>query len=171
MTAEEQAMAAKIHSVNFYVKGNNNAWVELNSFGDFHLIPSKMPTVVPKSPDFAYVSVPGSLNGDVDMTEALTGSTRFKNREGEWEFFYETPYRYALESHVTGANLLTPFQIQALLETNLQGKQVIAVLMDNSGVAYDGRVWCESFTPGEDSNSSVILKYKFKPETTTPPTT
>ena len=104
MLPEEREVAARIHSVNFYVEestGNSGItyFRELNSYGDFHLIPSKMPFIVPPPIKEMTVEVPGSINGIVDMNEALTGSPLYTMREGTMEFMYENAYRYAHISH------------------------------------------------------------------------
>lgn len=198
MLPNELEMAARIHSVNIQVLGQESDWSTVssslgtgnhpnaivtntfNTYGDFHLIPSQMPVVATKEPITSYVTVPGSSTGDVDMSTALTGEMLYKNREGSWTFMYENTWRCACPEHngtqraktINGAlyyasGYISPFTIQKNLEKYIHGRRVIVTLMDDHNTHYRGRIWVESMVPGEDSNGTVVLKYKFEPQPVT----
>lgn len=111
MLPEERQVAQKVHSVNIYVEVTESVngtpktfFREFNTYGDFHLIPTSMPFIVPPPIKDMSVEVPGSENGVVDMNEALTGSPLYSIREGTLEFMYENAYRTAHVSHSTEWN-------------------------------------------------------------------
>lgn len=148
-----------------------------NTYGDFHLIPSQMPIIAPKEPLTSYVTVPGSSVGDIDMSTALTGKMLYKNREGSWSFMYENTWRCGCPEHngvqrsivignktYTASGYLSPFQIQRILEKYIHGRLVLVSLMDDPETRYRGRIWVESMTPGEESNGTVVFKYKLEPD-------
>lgn len=58
---------------------------------------------------------------------------------------------------------ITPFRIYELLTKNLHGKRVRLVLMDFPDFYYEGRIWVEAMTPGQDSAGTVSIKYHFSP--------
>lgn len=58
---------------------------------------------------------------------------------------------------------ITPFRIYELLTKNLHGKRVRLVLMDFPDFYYEGRIWVEAMTPGQDSAGIVSIKYHFSP--------
>lgn len=160
MTSQEIAVAQRIHSVNF-IKLLSNGQEEYNSYGDFHIIPSEMPFIVPAPPVFSYVTVPGAKNGEVDVSTALTGEMMYGNREGSLKFLYENKYRVATPSH-SGSGYMSPFQIATAMSA-IHGQEVKLILMDNPSIYYKGRVWIETFIPGQQEAGTIEIKYKFEP--------
>lgn len=161
MTSQEIAVAQRIHSVNFIKLLSNGQEYEYNSYGDFHIIPSEMPFIVPAPPIFSYVTVPGAKNGEVDVSTALTGEMMYGNREGSLKFLYENKYRAATPSH-SGSGYMSPFQIATAISA-IHGQEVKLILMDNPSIYYKGRVWIETFIPGQQEAGTIEIKYKFEP--------
>ena len=102
MIPAEREMSKKIHSIRFYVYENDTSetTTEFNTYGDFHLIPSERPVIVPPPPKIVSVDVPGSKYGSIDQSTALTGDMLYGNREGSIVFFYENTYRYVTPTHI-----------------------------------------------------------------------
>lgn len=107
MLPEDRAIAKRIHSMEFtfpsFIIPGTTEPLRFNTFGDLHLIPSERPVIVPPSVKTMYVEVPGAADGDIDMSEALTGSMIYGNREGTVSFYYENKWRFASPNHVGNA--------------------------------------------------------------------
>jgi hypothetical protein len=57
----------------------------------------------------------------------------------------------------------TPFEIYKNLMDTIHGRRVRIVLMDNPDYYYEGRVWIEAMTPGQQSAGKVSIKYRLSP--------
>ena len=73
------------HSITFINSQNK----EKNTWDDWYLIPSSRPVFNPPSVKTQYIDIPGA-NGQIDLTESLTGYPVYKNREGSWNFMWRT---------------------------------------------------------------------------------
>lgn len=107
MTPDERTTAQNIHSIKLVIPGKgvnpDGSWgadLEVDLYGDFHLIPQERPVIAPPSPITSYVEVPGYKNREVDMTETLTGDVMYGPREGTLSFYYENTYRYLSKYHL-----------------------------------------------------------------------
>lgn len=63
------------HSVFF---GGKNTW------DDWHIVPSSRPVIKPPTKKTNYLDIPGA-DGNLDLSEALTGYPVYNNREGSIE--------------------------------------------------------------------------------------
>lgn len=104
------------HSITF---GDKNTW------DDWHLIPSTRPLFNPPDVKTHIVDIPGA-NGQIDLTESLTGYPLYENRTGSWEFNVVNGYQDwdVLYSEILGY---------------LHGKTMKAYLEDNPYFYYEGR--------------------------------
>ncbi len=59
-----------------------------NTYSDFGLIPMSRPVISPPEPKVSYLEIPGR-NGVLDLTETLTGSITYENRQGSWKFLVD----------------------------------------------------------------------------------
>lgn len=98
---------------------------EINTWDDWHLIPSTRPVVNPPGVKTNFIDIPGG-NGSIDATEALTGYPTFENRTGSWEFYVANDYK--------------PWEIiYSDIMNYLHGRRRKAVLEDDLGFYYEGR--------------------------------
>lgn len=105
----------------------NSAGTRRNTWSDWHLIPSVKPTF--PMPEFTqnYVEVPGR-NGAIDMSDYLTGSPAYQDRQGSFEF-------YMMDTDVSNdwdarCNAIASF---------LHGIKLKAILDDDPLYYYEGR--------------------------------
>lgn len=104
------------HSITF---GDKNTW------DDWHLIPSTRPLFNPPDVKTHIVDIPGA-NGQIDLTESLTGYPLYENRTGSWEFNVVNGYK---DWDVLYSEILA----------YLHGKTMKAYLEDNPYFYFEGR--------------------------------
>lgn len=63
---------------------------EMHSFNDWNLLLKELPNIAPTEPKTLFVDVPGG-DGDLDLTESLTGIVRYENREITCTFLSREP--------------------------------------------------------------------------------
>lgn len=127
------------HSITF---GTKNTWT------DWHLIPSSRPVFNPPPLKSKYVDIPGA-DGEVDLTELLTGSPKFGNRTGSLEFIVANDYLSWDVAYSTIMNYL-------------HGQSMHAVLEDEPLYYYDGRFSVSEWR--SDKNYSLItIEYVLAP--------
>ena len=135
------------HSITF---GNMNTW------DDWHLVPSTRPVFNPPSLKKKTLEIPGG-NGVIDLSESLTGYPLYNNREGSLEFIVMNDYKSWEEAYSDIMDYLHGQYMQAFLE-------------DDPEYYYEGRFKVNSWK--SDSKWSLITidyslaPYKTKIETT-----
>lgn len=97
----------------------------INTWDDWHLIPSTRPVVNPPEVKTNFLDIPGG-NGSIDATEALTGYPTYENRTGSWEFYVANGYK---DWDVAYSDILN----------YLHGRRRKAVLEDDLSFYYEGR--------------------------------
>lgn len=127
------------HSITF---GTKNTW------DDWHLIPSSRPVFNPPPLKSKYVDIPGA-DGEVDLTELLTGSPKFGNRTGSLEFIVANDYLSWDVAYSTIMNYL-------------HGQSMHAILEDEPLYYYDGRFSVNAWQSGK-SFSVIAIDYNIKP--------
>ena len=98
---------------------------EMNTWEDWHLIPSSRPLVNPPSVRTSMINVPGS-DGSLDLTDVLIGRPTYENRNGTWDFYVDNGYGKWADRYS---------EIMAYLH----GKDLTAVLEDDPLFYYKGR--------------------------------
>lgn len=109
------------HSITFIDSSNK----EKNTWDDWYLIPSSRPVFNPPEVKAQYIDLPGG-NGQIDLTESLTGYPVYKNRTGSIEFYVENGHESWDVLYFKIANFL-------------HGKALTAYLEDDPGFVYEGR--------------------------------
>ena len=120
----------------------------IHSWEDWHLIATSRPVIAPAEPEQKMITIPGR-QGNLDLSEYLTGGPVYKDRTGSLEFivangFGEWTRRY-----------------QEILDT-LHNKRIKMVLEDDPGWYYVGRLKVESWTSDKDW-SKVTIGYDLQP--------
>lgn len=138
------------HSITF---GDKNTW------DDWHLIPATRPVFNPPEIKTHYVDIPGA-NGQIDLTESLTGYPLYENRTGSWEF-----------------NVVNGYQDWDVLYSEilayLHGKTMKAYLEDNPYFYFEGRFEVNKWTSDKWWSKITIdydvYPYKKEPNTSLEP--
>lgn len=137
-------LSIQYHSLIF-VKSNND---QINTWDDWHLVPTSRPLVNPPEPKENSVDVAGS-NGKLDFTESLTGYTLYQNRTGSWEFMVMNGY--------------DPWYIKfSEVMQYLHGRRMKVILEDDPSYYYIGRFKVNQWDSGE-KNSNITIDYDLFP--------
>lgn len=134
------------HSIEF---GDKNTWE------DWHLIPTSRPVVSPPSPKTQSVEIPGA-NGQIDMTEALTGYPLYSNRTGSFEFIVVNDTYSLVEYHEDWA------EVYSEISNYLHGRKMKMVLEDDPDWYYEGRFAVNAWKSG-DHFSNITIDYNVDP--------
>jgi len=148
-------LAKWYHSMTFtYLKEWDDAVKKhgtVNTWDDWHLIPTSRPVFNPPAVKTVYIDIPGA-NGKLDLTEALTGYPLYDNREGSFEFIVANGYR---ASWIGGYQKFANW---------LHGKDLRCVLDDDPSYYYEGRFSIDNWTSNNNGTwSNVTFKYSVKP--------
>lgn len=128
---------------------------------DLHLIPATKLLVAPPQPRRITVDVPGR-SGRFDLYRTVTGTRRYDNREGSWNFYIDTD---GWRSSWGTPGLYTAYhKIGALLGAQNTGPNAVTVhLDDDPAFIYKGRVWMVNDYAAAQNYSKITLKYKLYP--------
>ena len=121
---------------------------EKNTWDDWHLIPSSRPVFNPPATKTQYVDLPGG-NGQIDLTEALTGYPVYENRTGSHEFYVENGYKEWSDLYSEIMNYL-------------HGKSMEAYLEDDPYYVYVGRFEVNEWK-SDKWNSVITIDYNVYP--------
>lgn len=120
---------------------------DFHSYKDFGLVPTSKPVVNLPSPKLQYLDIPGR-QGEIDITESLTGEVIYEMRTGSFEFL------------VSGMDKWQ--EVYRKLLSTVHGKRTDIVLDTEKDYVYQGRIWVSEFK--SDKNYSLItLDYKLEP--------
>lgn len=113
------------------------------SWYDFHLIPTKRPSIATPPPNLSLINIPGS-NKRLDLTDSMPGGLTFGRRKGQWEFYVDTT---KWGSFANAKNTI---------EDYLNGQYVYVVLEDDHSHYYIGRVSTSSWSVDGDYPTVTI---------------
>lgn len=131
------------HSITF-----NNGSSDINTWDDWHLIPTSRPLVAPPTVATKFVEIPG-MDGSVDLTEAVTGYPTYSRRVGSWQFIVANGYG---EWEVRYSEILAA----------IHGIDCTVILEDDPGYFYEGRITVSTWESGK-SFSMVEIAYELMP--------
>lgn len=137
------------HSMTFY-EGNDTAMARtgMNTWLDWHLIPTSRPDVASPPVNTSYVDIPGR-HGQLDLSTYLTGGLTYGMRSGSWEFIIDNGWEH-WEA------------IRERMMAYLHGQQRIVVMADSPQRYWIGRFSVEGFKSGA-SNTAVTIAYVLEP--------
>lgn len=118
-----------------------------HSFRDFGLYPKSKMIVNPPDVREAYVEVAGA-DGDLDITETLTGRANYESRECKFEFTVIEREKWD--------------SIYSALMNTIHGRKMQVVLDDDPYYYYYGRVKVDSFKTNKYTGTIVVEGY-FEP--------
>lgn len=137
------------HSIIIRVDGKY-----INTWSDWHLIPSSRPVIAAAMERTKFVTV-GGRSGVLDYSQTLSGRPVFDDRTGSIEFYVENDYWEWETAYVT------------ICET-LQGKRVQLALEDNPAHYYEGLLYVDKWA-SDKGHSKINLKYDLHPTMLTLP--
>lgn len=123
---------------------------EINTWDDWHLVPSSRPLFNPPEQKVVSVDIPGT-DGYIDLSNTLTNFPLFQNRTGSIEFIVVNDY----------GNWSTRY---SEIMDYLHGRTLKAVLEDDVEFYYEGRFYVEDWTSNNDGTWSTIkIGYSVQP--------
>lgn len=115
---------------------------EINTWEDWHLVPSSRPLFNPPEQKVVNIDLPGT-SGLIDLSTTLTNFPLFQNRTGSIEFIVMNDYGEWYERY-------------SEIMDYLHGKTIKAVLDDDVEFYYEGRFFVEDWTSNNDGTWSTI---------------
>ena len=123
----------------------------INTWDDWHLIPTSRPVFQQGDVKTTYVDIPGA-DGQIDMSEVLSGYPTYKNREGSLEFIVANGWR---KNWATGFSQFANW---------LHGRVLRVILDDDPEYFYEGRFKLNEWKSNNDGTwSNVTIDYNLKP--------
>lgn len=129
---------------------------KMNTWDDWHLVPTSRPLVVPPPVKTHFIEIPGR-DGVLELSQAIYGKPLYSNRSGSWEFM-----------------ILQPWDVQKCFEPEewyerystimnyIHGKELDVILDDEPDFYYTGRLSVESLSSQKDW-STITINYNFEP--------
>lgn len=135
------------HSIIFTDQNGSS----INTWDDWHLIPSSRPVFSPPSLKTRFVDIPGA-NGYLDLTESLTGYPLYGDRSGSFEFIVDNDFK-------------PWYQTYSDVMDFLHGKKLKAVLEDDLEFFYEGRFTISEWNSKDTiaSRSTITIDYNVAP--------
>lgn len=129
---------------NKYINNYGVLFGDKHSFRDFGLYPKSKMIVNPPEVREVYVEVAGA-DGDLDITEALTGRANYESREGKFEFTVIDRARWD--------------SVYTSLMNTLHGRKMRVILDDDPYYYYYGRVKVDSFKTNKHTGTITVEGY------------
>lgn len=121
-----------------------------HTFRDFHMLPTTPPVIEPPEPVIYTVQVPG-MDGELDMSESLTGHVQFGMRSGHMGYLLYCPRE---RWYVTYRELLEAFH----------GQMCDVVLDEEPDVKYRGRLQITEVNfDGKSCQAQITIEGTFYP--------
>ena len=120
----------------------------VNTWEDWHLIPSSRPVISSPSVSSKYIEIPGR-NANIDFSEYLCGRPVYGNRTGSFEFYVDNDHEY-WET------------IRSNIINYLHGQKLFISLEDDPRFYWEGRFSMDSWK-SEASYSRVVISYNLNP--------
>lgn len=115
-----------------------------HSYRDYGLLPKSKMTVQPPDVRETYIDIAG-MDGELDLSEVLTGYPSYENRDAKWEFTVMDRSRWDY--------------VYSRLMNEIHGKRMYVVLDEDSRYYYTGRLKVDSFKTKKNTATIVIDGY------------
>lgn len=132
----------------FYEGAHSATFGNMNSWTDWHLIPTSKPVISVPSIKVKQVDIPGA-NGSIDLTNILTGYPLYNNRTGSLDYIL-APGFGSFEDTVAEVMMA------------LHGKRMNLYLTDEPNCYYTGVFYVESIK-ADAKVSGISIKYELSP--------
>lgn len=125
----------------------------INTFDNWHLVPANRPVVAMPPVREQILELPGS-NGNLDLTDSLTGYPLYGDRTGSWEFIVLNQFN--------GVENYDWSELYSQIAYAIHGVKSVVVLEDDPDYFYIGRLKLDSWTT-EENNSKITISYVLEP--------
>ena len=123
----------------------------INTWDDWHLIPSSRPLINPPGFRSEFIDVPG-FNGSIDVSTILTGYPTYTDRSGSFDFYVLRDYDDYISWSYTYSKIME----------YLHGRKFKIILDDDKGYYYVGRMTVNAWKSEKDW-SKITLDYRVEP--------
>jgi len=120
----------------------------VNTWDEWHLIPSSRPTIAMPGVSEKYIEIPGR-DGSIDLSDWLAGRPIYGDRQGSLEFYHQNGY----EDWET---------VRRAMAHYFHGRTLKMILEDDPAYYYEGRFKLNEWK-SEASHSKVVIDYRLKP--------
>lgn len=130
----------------------------LNTYNDFHLIPTSRPTIAMPGVETKLITIPGR-DGSVDLSEFIRSDRpAYGDRSGTFDFYVENDFD-------EGANEEEFWMtIYPKLLNSLHGRKLKMVLFeDDPDYYWEGRFTVDKYETGDGGHSEVAISYVVGP--------
>lgn len=129
----------------------NGKFKGIDTYEDWHLIPSSRPTIPPPGVETKFVTIPG-LDGSVDLSQFIRKDRpAYGDRGGTFEFYVENDKEFWMTTY------------PKILNT-LHGKRIKMVLNeDDPDYYWEGRFTVDKHEPGDGNWSTVSISFQVNP--------
>ena len=137
---------------------SHGRFVGVDTYKDWHLVPSSRPTIASPGVATKFVSVPGR-DGSLDLSEFVrSGRPAYGDRSGSFEFYVENGF------DLSNNNAEFWMTIYPKIWNKLHGRKFKMVLEeDDPDYYWEGRFSVDKYEPGDGSHSVVSISYVLKP--------
>lgn len=137
------------------------------TFLDWQLVPVERYSVVCGELQESRIEIPG-MNGDLDISESLTGYPVYKNIEGEMEFIIlhdEYGYRFNIDQNYKEEKRVHQDWTQRYTDMKrfLHGQTLYMMFEDDSSFYYKGRFYLDKYDSSEQNYSKITIRYNLYP--------
>ena len=122
--------------------------IKINTWDNWHLIPTQRPVLPMPTPQYNFVDIPGS-DGSMDLTDYLVGRPTYSDRQGTFDFYVVNDY---------GDWASRRDEIAAFLN----GSKMKLYLEDDPKYYYEGRFMLKEWR-ADPNYSHVVIEYRVKP--------
>lgn len=136
----------------------NGKFTGVNTYEDFHLIPSSRPNISAPGVETKFVTIPGR-DGSIDLSEFLrNGRPAYGDRSGSFEFTVENDWDLDAKSEEFWMT------IYPKLFNKLHGRRFKMVLIeDDPDYYWEGRFTVDKYESGDGNHSQVSISYAVGP--------
>lgn len=136
----------------------NGQFDGVDTYEDWHLIPSSRPTIGMPGVESKFVTIPG-MDGTLDLSEFLrSGRPAYGDRNGSFEFYVENEFD---TDERDGEFWMT---IYPRIVNEIHGRRFKMVLKeDDPDFYWEGRFTVDKFEAGDGAHSTVSISYQVGP--------
>ena len=136
----------------------NGQFKGLDTYEDFHLVPSSRPTIAAPGVETKFVTIPGR-DGSIDLSEYLrNGRPAYGDRSGTFEFTVENDFDIAEKEEEFWMT------IYPRIFNRLHGRKFKIVLReDDPDYYWEGRFTVDKYEPGDGNHSELSISYAVGP--------
>ena len=136
----------------------NGKFDGVDTYEDWHLVPSSRPTIASAGVETKFVTIPGR-DGSLDLSEFLrAGRPAYGDRSGSFEFYVENDWD---EDAITEEFWMT---LYPRIINEIHGRKFKMVLSeDDPDYYWEGRFTVDKYDPGDGYHSTVTISYSVAP--------